>query len=431
MEDSPADPPGSKSKVETCGAGGTDKTGPGRCQQGKPAISEEEVAPGSARVTCAQLPPGHPCLEYLKGHGFEPGAVMDLEQVSGRPTLLQGRRWYVVASVSGRTVEFLVDTGASHSCISRRIHSLLPGEHDTFTTEGRACTADGSMMQTYGKTCMRFSLDGDKEFLLTPTIADVSDDGILGLDFAALYGAMLDAQSGVLSVKNPYHLEVQCVLRQVSSIASVAQTVKIPPGVTCDVLCRSHSRFSGKEGTVEPDMVMLSSIGLESADTLVGNAAWSVVPVSNRGNKVVYLEKGTTLGQTTLSECVSSAVLGLPDAAPDEALGPELENLLSGCVVGTDQERSSLRGLLSKHRAAFAAPGEKLGRTTKVLHTIDTGDAEPFKIPYRRLPLAKKRVAEDEIAKMLEQDVIVPSTSPWSSPVCMVTKKRWYYPFLY
>ena len=75
--------------------------------------------------------------------------------------------------------------------------------------------------------------------------------------------------------------------------------------------------------------------------------------------------------------------------------------------------------------------GEPVGRTDKVLHTIETGDAEPFKIPYRRLPLAKKRVAEEEISKMLKQDVIIPSTSPWSSPVCMVTKKDGTIRFLY
>ena len=82
-----------------------------------------------------------------------------------------------------------------------------------------------------------------------------------------------------------------------------------------------------------------------------------------------------------------------------------------------------LINLMTRCSEAFAAPGEPLGQTDKVVHTIETGDAEPFKIPYRRLPLLKKRIAEQEIAKMLEEDIIIPSTSPWSSPVCMVTKK--------
>ena len=37
--------------------------------------------------------------------------------------------------------------------------------------------------------------------------------------------------------------------------------------------------------------------------------------------------------------------------------------------------------------------------------------------------MKKKEVAEREIESMLRQGVIIPSTSPWSSPVCMVTKK--------
>ena len=67
--------------------------------------------------------------------------------------------------------------------------------------------------------------------------------------------------------------------------------------------------------------------------------------------------------------------------------------------------------------------GEPLGRTDKVKHSIDSGDAAPFKMPYRRLPLAKKRVVEEQVRIMLEQKVITPSSSPWSSPVQMVTKK--------
>ena len=56
-------------------------------------------------------------------------------------------------------------------------------------------------------------------------------------------------------------------------------------------------------------------------------------------------------------------------------------------------------------------------------HYIDTGDTKPFKMPCHRIPMFKGPIIEQEIKKMLEQDVIEPSTSPWNSPICLVSKK--------
>ena len=73
----------------------------------------------------------------------------------------------------------------------------------------------------------------------------------------------------------------------------------------------------------------------------------------------------------------------------------------------TDEvHKEALVKMLRRCRIAFAAPGETLGRTDKVLHNIKTGDNPAFKIPYRRLPLKKKVVAEEEIAKMLREFLV-------------------------
>ena len=52
--------------------------------------------------------------------------------------------------------------------------------------------------------------------------------------------------------------------------------------------------------------------------------------------------------------------------------------------------------LLIQYDVAFGEP-TGLDRTDMVLHTINTADAKPFKIPYRRLPLKKKLLAEKEL----------------------------------
>ena len=252
----------------------------------------------------------------------------------------------------------------------------------------------------------------------------MSDDGIIGLDFCALFGAMLDPRKGMMRISNPYNVKAQCVLRTISCVASVVQTVKIPPGFTCDVLCSSIRAWKKDIAVFEPDLTKLSDSGLNSADTLVGNPGWAVIPISNPGPRMVYLQRGTEVGKMTLASTVVENIIDKSaTGTPVRELRADLEKLLQECNLEDRDQKREVVHLLKRYSGAFMQKGEPMGRTDKVLHTIDVGDASPFKIPYRRLPLKKKLVCEEQIAEQLEQDIIIPSTSPWSSPVCMVTKK--------
>jgi len=68
-------------------------------------------------------------------------------------------------------------------------------------------------------------------------------------------------------------------------------------------------------------------------------------------------------------------------------------------------------------------PDGKLGFTELVQHSIDTGTSAPIKVPYRPAGFAKKKVIEENLEMMLANDVIEPSTSPWSSPIVLVKKQ--------
>ena len=132
----------------------------------------------------------------------------------------------------GRVGEFLVDTGASHCIFSRRFYTLLLGTNDDLKLRVNACTADGSRLRTFGSTFLCISARG-KEFVFSPTIAEIKDHGIIRMDFADLRGEPF--------IEYPYDMKAQCVLRVISSVASVTQTVKIPSGTTCDVLVSASS----------------------------------------------------------------------------------------------------------------------------------------------------------------------------------------------
>jgi hypothetical protein len=83
-----------------------------------------------------------------------------------------------------------------------------------------------------------------------------------------------------------------------------------------------------------------------------------------------------------------------------------------------------LEELLAEYKDIFAMDSEGHGRTNKVYHRIDTGDARPVIQPQRRLPLAKQAVVSEMLDDMQRRGVIEESESTWSSPVVLVRKKN-------
>ena len=52
-----------------------------------------------------------------------------------------------------------------------------------------------------------------------------------------------------------------------------------------------------------------------------------------------------------------------------------------------------------------------------------SSSAHPIKVPYRPAGFAKHQTIEENLEIMLQNDVVEPSSSPWSSPVVMVKKR--------
>ena len=63
------------------------------------------------------------------------------------------------------------------------------------------------------------------------------------------------------------------------------------------------------------------------------------------------------------------------------------------------------------------------GRTNLVQHHISAGDATPIQQKPYRVPYAQRDLVKQELDRMLQANVIRPSTSPWASPIVLVPKK--------
>lgn len=87
------------------------------------------------------------------------------------------------------------------------------------------------------------------------------------------------------------------------------------------------------------------------------------------------------------------------------------------------EELVNLTSLCEQYADVFYLEGEPLTFTNKIKHCIKTTDENPVYTKSYRYPHIHRQEVKDQIAKMLEQNIIRPSDSAWSSPIWVVPKK--------
>ncbi len=90
--------------------------------------------------------------------------------------------------------------------------------------------------------------------------------------------------------------------------------------------------------------------------------------------------------------------------------------------IENERQRNRLKQVLWRHGKLFDLRTPSVIKTT-LKHAIDTGDHKPvYTPPYRQSNKVEELLAE-ETNKLLQQGIIEPSISPWSSPVVLIKKK--------
>ena len=150
--------------------------------------------------------------------------------------------------------------------------------------------------------------------------------------------------------------------------------------------------------------------------------------VEARKSRVDYLVKlGKGKGRTKVlhinnlkrfyprTEDVLRLALVAEDWAEDEAVGTKLYGHYDGF-----EEEEVVRMLREEYPEVFS---DLPGRTTACRLKIDTGSEAPRGSHPYRIPNRLKEGVREEVEKLVELGIVVPSTSPWASPVVPVPKK--------
>ena len=140
------------------------------------------------------------------------------------------------------------------------------------------------------------------------------------------------------------------------------------------------------------------------------------------------MTKGTELGILQGAEVIDDLTEETGRKETERMLRPEekeaVEKIMSGLPEDLDEEqRSKVRGLLSKHRSIISTGKHDIGRTDLVEYHIDTGDHKPIRQPLRRHPFQHLNWIDEEVDEMQRHGIVEPAASPWASNVVLVKKK--------
>lgn len=89
-----------------------------------------------------------------------------------------------------------------------------------------------------------------------------------------------------------------------------------------------------------------------------------------------------------------------------------------------DAQQADLQSVIQDNKSALATTETDRGLTTIPAANLNTGNHAPIKqCPYQ-FPPKQNDIIQQQIQEWLDQGIIVPSKSPWSSPVVLVSKKK-------
>ena len=342
---------------------------------------------------------------------------------------------YINCDVNGFPAIFLVDSGATHTLLSKSaaLEIGILTEKDLKNCKQKGKTATGSPIYGYGSHEITLSI-GTAKLVGLVEITDIAENGLLGMDFLAAFGCILDLntmnfrlheQSIPLVNKDGKRLACSCFTMEAITIEPYSERV---------VPLTSSAQFD-PGGLVEPNYPVISQLGLLGSRCLVdkvpvirlANVSSCPIKVAKDSSiafiidpnmllqhpEPAYMTEGITCQQSTATtECTKELpehVKPLYEGLPDH-LSPET--------------KEKMKELLLKYQDVFSRDAYDMGYCDLVPHEIRL---KPGTVPIRQAPYRvgyhQNKEIEKHVQELLDKDLIEKTVSPWSAPVLLISKK--------
>ena len=315
-------------------------------------------------------------------------------------TITRGSGLIVTGQIDGLPVTFLVDTGANITLMPQRVvnfedHLVHPVNFDIYQ-------ANGDPLPVIGQIVSEITL-GPLRVSCNIVVVDIHDDAILGIDFLMQHDCKLDLPSQQLSIQGTIvnmwkEDEPGCCQ------VSVKENTTIPAKHKKIILGWVHRRGNESHTNVlEGSAKFTERYGLLIARALVDIQHGQVLMrVLNPTECDTDLREGTTAAMyypavafNEMEDRTYIRTLQMNDLEVEsrsDEISPQIPDHLKGMVDRSsehldDTQIAVMTDLVIEHQDIFAIDSGDLGRTDKVKHRINTGDASPIKQRPWRIPL--------------------------------------------
>ena len=323
--------------------------------------------------------------------------------------------------IDSAPVEALLDSGAMISILQESRFKELLQDHKII---------ESCMLQGIGPDPVQGSIIENvpiticNRTVLHPIcIAPINTPCILGLDLLKPLGAVIDFGTSKMSIGNEkFPLKIQS--NDHGCKAYNVKRVVIPPN-SVGFLEAKLDKMLPSSFIVQPTVVkkcLVSSVYGEGTQTVklkVINDSDSY-RLFKRDAFIGIVEPAVRLtphdGDKTSKVTSSTKCTG--------ELPPFLVSMFeqSSAELNSSQKKK-FKDLLIEFQSVFSKDDFDLGCLKKVEHKIVTTDEIPIKDKFRRTPLKFQQQEKEYIDKLLQQGVIEPSSSDWSSAPVLVRKK--------
>lgn len=288
---------------------------------------------------------------------------------------------YAHGSINGTGCLWVIDTGAEVTVVRS---NLLDPSANMISPASSLRTATGETTPVLGRSFVSVDVAG---YIRSPHevfVADIEDDGILGIDFLSAHKCVISTEDNTLRSRQ----------------------------LTLPLRTTRYADPSLTREAYSPALRGLGHDGVEQSEP---------APASLPGSDPDH--------QRIVRPASPPTSVVVPDLRPsidhpDAPTAPHLLTLfqISSSSLDTSQVQH-LAALLRRFSDTFAKHSGDIGRCTIVKHRINVGDSSPIKQGARRLPLHGREEVEKLVTDMRTNDVIEPSNGPWASPIVIVPKK--------
>ncbi|CAF4081208.1 unnamed protein product, partial [Rotaria magnacalcarata] len=346
----------------------------------------------------------------------------------------------------------MVDTGATHSLIARSTLNYFSHPPIQKTSTTTAVLGDASTtIDVHGFVRLCIFINHIPTFASVFVVDSLGVDFILGMDWCINNDILLRVREQKVIVRHPSHGTTAVhFLDSISIPVRLAQSIQLAPHHEHIVRSFTPLSFASCVSYI-PDGVLCRSKKIYIPEALLKiNCFHSYILIHNAANTPCTLRKNTILGTVyffnanpapvnitafplSLSSLSSKLpLISLSSIQPTSITSiSDVDSVLHDLVhhITDDTEKRIFFDILNRHRRIFDISKPTIAKT-KLPHVIITADHPPISVrPYYRT-IEQRKELQHEVDKLLMDNIVRPSTSPWSSPVILKKKPDGTYRFL-